>query len=125
MLAIRSKNQPMMTKVLGAAFAALLVLTVSGTAVRAEVTDANVDASVAAAKTAADHDALAAYFTAKSKEALANVEMHKKMAGAFSGKAASSWEAHCNSLIKSFQQQSEDYAALAKEQAAMAKALTH
>jgi hypothetical protein len=118
-------DQRPMRKLAGVALAALLALTVSSAAVHAEVTDENLDASVAAAKTAADHEALATYFTAKSKQALANVEMHKKMSQAFSGKAASSWEAHCNSLIKTYQQQSEDYAALAKEQAAMAKAMAH
>ncbi|MDX2166051.1 MAG: hypothetical protein SF182_03280 [Deltaproteobacteria bacterium] len=107
------------------ALAALLMLALSATTVHAQVTDENVDAAVASAKTAADHEALATYFSGKSKQALANVEMHKKMAGAFSGKAASSWEAHCNSLIKSFQQQSEDYASLAKEQAALAKGMSH
>lgn len=89
------------------------------------ITDANVEASLAAAKTVADHQALAAYFTAKSKDALANVETHKRMSTVFSGKAGASWQAHCQSLIKTYAAQAEDYAALAKEQEAMAKGMQH
>ena len=51
--------------------------------------------------------------------------MHQKMSRAFSGKAATSWEAHCQSLIKTFKAQAKDYEALAKEQAAMAKGMQH
>lgn len=96
-------------------------------AVRADtITDDNVEAAVAAAKTVADHQALAAYFTAKSKEALANVERHKRMATALgSGKQAGSWEAHCHSLMKASQEQAKDYAALATEQEAIAKGMQH
>jgi hypothetical protein len=89
------------------------------------ITDANVEASLAAAKTVADHQALAAYFTAKSKAALANVETHKRMSGVFTGKQGTGWQGHCHSLAKTFQQQADDYAALAKEQEAMATGMQH
>ena len=87
------------------------------------ITDDNVEAAVASAKTIEEHQALAAYFTAKSKQALANVETHKRMSSMFSGKQGTGWQGHCQSLAKTFQQQAEDYAALAKEQEALEKGM--
>lgn len=90
------------------------------------ITDDNVAAAVAAAKTPDEHQALVAYFTVKSKQALAEVERHRRMAGALGyGKQAGSWEAHCHSLTKTYQLQAKDFAALANIQAAMAKAMEH
>lgn len=89
----------------------------------APITDANVDAAVAAAATVDDHQALAAYFTASSAAALADVERHKQMANAFRGKPASGWQAHCLSLARSSQAQADDYAALAREQTAFAEGM--
>ena len=104
------------------ALATTLAIGWADAAVRADtITDDNVDAAVAAAKTSEDHQALAIYFTAKSQEALANVKVHKRMSLAFLGKQRASWEAHCDSLMRSYQEQAKDYAALAKEQAALAK----
>lgn len=89
------------------------------------ITDENVDAAVAAAKTVDQHKALAAYFTAKSQEALANVERHNRMSNLFTGKQGTGWQGHCHSLAKSFEEQAKDYAALAKEQEAMATGMQH
>src|SRR5262245_8255686 len=109
-----------------AALAAALAIASAGSPVRADtITDDNVEAAMAAAKTPADHEALAAYFTAKSKAAEAEVQKHKTMSKLFSGKGSSSWEAHCHSLMKTAEQQAKDYAALAKEQTAVAAALKH
>ena len=106
-----------------AALAAGLALGWAQTAARAEtITDDNIDAAVMAAKTAEEHQALAAYFTAKSEQALANVERHSRMSHAFgSGKAGQSWESHCHALMRTSKEQAKEYAALAKEQAAFAK----
>jgi predicted secreted protein len=87
-----------------------------------KITDDNVEAAVAAASTAEDHQALAAYFTAKSEEALANVQKHKRMANLVQGKEAG-WPAHCQKLVKTYQEQARDYAELAKVQAALAKGI--
>jgi hypothetical protein len=107
-----------------AALAAALAIGWTDSAVRADtITDDNVEAALAAAKTPADHEALAAYFTGKAKEAKANVDKHKRMSSLFGGKGKTSWEAHCRSLIKTYQDQADDYAALAKEQTAVAAAL--
>ena len=110
---------------LAIALAAAMALGWASSAVRADaITDDNVAAAVAAAKTVEDHQALAAYFTSKSTQALAEVERHKTMASALgSGKQAGSWQAHCHSLIKTYQGQAKDYAALAKEQSALAKGM--
>ena len=91
-------------------------------AARAEdITDDNVAAAVAAAKTPADHQALAAYFTTKAEAAQANIEKHEKMAKAFSGKSQTVMSAHCESLVRSDKQLVKEYTALAKAQAALAK----
>jgi hypothetical protein len=87
------------------------------------INDGNVEAALAAAKTPADHEALAAYFTSKADEAQANIEKHKRMSGLFGGKGKSAWEGHCHALIRSFEEQAKDYKALASEQTAVAKAL--
>jgi hypothetical protein len=106
------------------ALAAALAIGWADSAVRADtITDDNVEAAMAAAKTAADHQALAAYFTAKSQEAQANVAKHQRMSTLFGGKGQTAWEGHCHSLMKTYAAQAKDYAALAKEQTAVAAAL--
>jgi hypothetical protein len=51
------------------------------------------------------------------------VAKHKTMSNLFGGKQKTSWEAHCHALMKTFGEQAKDYAALAKEQEAVAAAL--
>ena len=112
------------TRLVITALAAALATGWAASAVRADtITDDNVEAALAAAKTPADHQALAAYFTAKAKEAQTNVDTHKRMSSLFGGKGKQSWEAHCHSLMKASEEQAKDYAALAKEQTAVAEAL--
>jgi hypothetical protein len=124
MIALRSVLRARGKSFLATVLATGLALGLAASIVRADaITDENVDAAVAAAKTPADHQALAAYFTAKSEAAKAEVERHRRMSLAFGGKQRTSWEAHCNSLMKASQEQANDYAALAKEQSAIAAAL--
>lgn len=124
MIAMQSFFKVPAKRVFVAALAAALAIGWADWAVRADtITDANVEAAMAAAKTPADHAALADYFTGKAKEAQANVETHRRMSGLFSGKGKSSWEAHCHTLMKSYEEQAKDYTALAKEQKAVADAL--
>jgi len=107
-----------------AVFAAFIGMSSASVAHGAAITDDNVAEAAASAKSVEDHQALAAYFTAKSKAALAEVENHRKMATALGkGKQAPGWEAHCHSLMKTFQAQADDYVALAKEQEALAKGM--
>ena len=106
------------------ALAVALAIGSVASAVRADtITDDNVEAAMAAAKTPVDHQALAAYFTAKSNEAQANVAKHQRMSNLFGGKGKTAWEAHCHSLMRTYEEQAKDYAALAKEQTAVADAL--
>lgn len=106
--------------------AGLLMSRADSAACADTITDDNVAAAVAAAKTPDEHQALVAFFTAKSELALAEVKRHRRMAGALgSGKQAGSWEAHCHSLAKTYEVQAKDFAALASIQAAMAKAMEH
>ena len=108
------------------AVATALIVALSSAAVHAQaITDDTVDAAVASAKTVADHQALAAYFTAKSEQAKATVAQHQKMASALTGKQGGSWQAHCQSLIKTYQEQAKDYAGLAKVQTALATGMQH
>jgi hypothetical protein len=88
------------------------------------ITDDNVEAAIAAAKTPAEYEAIAAYFTAKSQAAQAEVARHQRMSSLFGGKQKAAWEAHCRALMKSYEEQAKDYAALAKEQKAAAAALS-
>ena len=83
------------------------------------ITDANVDAAVASAKTPEDHAALAAYFTSKAEAAVASAENHQKMKKAFYG--SKSMAQHCGNLASTDRQQAKDYTALAKAQERLAK----
>ncbi len=105
-----------------AALAAALLIGYADRAVWADpITDSNVDAAMAAAKTLADHAALAVYFTAKAEAAAAMAEMHTNMAKSLSGKLQQNLALHCNALAGAYRQQAKDYTALAKEEAALAK----
>ncbi len=94
----------------------------------AEITDQNVDQMLAAAKTPEDHQALAAYFTAKAAAAGEQAKTHERMLNALQGQskppAASMWRSHCNNLIRTFRNQQDDYKSLAKVQETIAKTLS-
>jgi hypothetical protein len=88
-------------------------------AVAETVTDANVAELTATAKTAADHEAIAAYYQAEAKEALAQAERHEKMGrrgtrGAPGKQVFDAMKPHCERLVKSYQAAAESYEALAK-----------
>ncbi len=81
---------------------------------------------VAAAKTRADHENLAKHYDAMAAEARAKAEMHQKMADAYrkEGGAIVSklhFDEHCDSLVKAFKAEAEEYEALAKAEREMAK----
>lgn len=101
--------------------AAALAVGLAGQAAADPITDDNVAAMVAAAKTPADHQALATFFKSKADEAKAMVQMHKTMGGAFSGKQKENWGMHCRSLVATYKKQVKEYEALAKQQEALAK----
>src|SRR5690349_10229614 len=112
MTAVQSIFSAQRRRLLVTALAAMLTIGWAGSAAHAaDITDDNVEAMMAAAKTPADHQALAAYFTAKSKAAQADVEKHMRMSNLFGGKGKSAWEGHCHSLMKTYEAQAKDYAA--------------
>lgn len=109
--------------VLGAALAAALALP----AVARAADCSGLDARIAAAKTAADHDAIADCYDAMAKDAQAKVAEHTKMAKAYAmegiGNQATKthFHQHCEALIRSYEADAKQYTALAAAEREMAK----
>jgi hypothetical protein len=67
-------------------------------------------ATLQAAKTKADHEALATHYEQAAKDAQTQVEAHKKLLAQYKaksylyGKQAALFEEHCEALIRSYQQ---------------------
>jgi hypothetical protein len=112
------------TTILAAVLVAVALLGWRGTAARAAdaITDDNVDAAAAAAKTPEDHAALAAFFMSKAEAATASAERHDQMAKSFA--PSKSMASHCRDLAAADRKQAADYTALAKAQDALAKGKT-
>jgi hypothetical protein len=85
------------------------------------VTDKNVVQQLASAKTAADYNALAAYFRKKAAEAGAKAKQHQEMLAAVSGKPLASWGPHCQEFIETYTKMQKDYEKSAAEMEAAAK----
>ena len=91
-------------------------------AVRADpITDDNVAAAMAAAKTPADHEALAAYFTSKAAAARESAEKHEQMLKELTGKPQQNLAMHCKAIIGAYQKQARDYTAMAEQETKLAK----
>ena len=88
---------------------------------------ADIDAQIAAAKTPADHEAIAAYYDGEAKEAQAKADEHKKMEKAYSmsgiGNQATKthFHQHCETLIRAYESEAKEYTALAAAHRQMAK----
>jgi hypothetical protein len=92
------------------------------------------DAMITGAKTAADHEALAAQYDKDAADAKAKAAEHRKMgesykglAGVTGGKAggaaaATAMPQHCASLAKSYEEQAQMYTAMAAAERELAKA---
>lgn len=68
------------------------------------------------ATTAADHQALAAYYRQKADEARAEVKRHRTMATSFSSRSAGAeagMRVHCDRLAETAQQEATEYDAMA------------
>lgn len=105
--------------------AALVAIMLSGGAVAA--TEQHVDAAqIAAAKTPADHEAIAKSYDAEAADADEKATAHESMArtyrlgGAPKG-SHSSMAAHCDRLVKQYRAIAEDNRQLAAEHRQMAK----
>ena len=88
--------------------------------------DADIDKMIANAKTAADHEAIAAAYEKQAADAKAQAAMHAEMGkeyakvgGALIGKQHV--DAHCDSLTKLYEKIAKEDEALAKAHKAMAK----
>ena len=87
----------------------------------------DVAAKVTAAKTAADHEALAAEYDKQAAAAKAGAAEHRRMGEAYKGSttfkssAGNSMPQHCASLAKSFDEQAKMYEAMAEAERALAK----
>lgn len=120
----RSVHSSTRVRALIGAFILLLLPLATRAADTGPVTEANVAQRVQAAKTAADHEALAAYFQAQSAAAAQKVKDHEAMLASFNqigGRPSQVWKTHCESLIKSFRTAAKDYQMLAQEQSTLAK----
>ena len=107
-----------------AAFLAAVAL--FGGPVRAQqVTEDNLAQKIETAKTAADHEAIAAFYQAKATASTEEAKRHEAMLASYKkigGKMYQAWENHCKSLIQSYNKEAKDYEMLAKEHEKMAKA---
>jgi hypothetical protein len=107
---------------IAAALALGLTVGLAAPVVAQTITADNVGEMVKKASTAADHTALAEYFTAQAQTAKDNAQKHRTML--VSGPSKSSqqvWDQHCRRLITSFENEAAAYTDLAKEQATLAK----
>ncbi len=89
------------------------------------VTDANVAAAIAAAKTQQDHDAIAAYFRAQAAAEADKVKLHEAMLKSWektvSGRSLEVMRRHCNDLIASFRKMQKSYEMMAQQEEKMGK----
>lgn len=102
--------------VLTLAMAAALAAGPASRAIAADTAD--IEAKITAAKTPADHEAIAAYYDQQAAEVRTKIDEHKKMAVDYKKLPHNSkvhFDQHCDAL-------SRDYAAAAKEYDALAKA---
>lgn len=110
---------------IGLMWAAFTLGSVQSARAAGPVTDDNVAERLASAQTAADHEALAAYFRAEAAAAGEKVKLHQAMLASatkkVAGKSWVSWELHCNGLIKMYKDAQKEAEGLAAEHEAMAK----
>ncbi len=88
-----------------------------------EVTDANLDQSIAAAKTPAEHEAIAAYYDKEAADAEAKAKLHHAMHHRYEDfkMKPADMAHHCDELAKYFERVADQDKALAKEHREMAK----
>jgi hypothetical protein len=80
---------------------------------------------IEAARTPADHEALATYYVKEAAAARRQAEDHRKMGKAYTsfpgGRGGGSWSAHCNAQAASYEDIAKRYDAMAAEHRQMAK----
>ncbi len=108
--------------------AAVLLLIGAGLAGCADLTTAPppaIQKQIEAARTPADHEALAAYYVKQAAEARARATEHRAMGKAYSitppgGRGGGSWAVHCNATATSYDDIAARYDAMASEHRQMA-----
>jgi hypothetical protein len=104
--------------------AAGLVFSVATPVSIAQASDVT-EAQIAAAKTPADHEAIAAKYDAEAKAADEMAANHESMATAYkasNAKGTQSMAGHCNRLVAQYRDAAKEYRALATEHRSMASA---
>jgi len=84
------------------------------------------EAQVAAARTAADHEAIAASYDAEAKAAEGKAADHESMAKAYTGASGmkggrQAMVSHCDRLVTEYRAAAKEYRAMAAEHREMAK----
>jgi len=86
--------------------------------------ESDIEAKIAAAKTPADHDAIAAYYEQQAADARTKIDEHKKMAADYKKMPHNSkvhFDQHCAALSRDYASAAKEYDALAKAHHQMAK----
>jgi len=88
-----------------------------------EVTDSNLDRAIAAAKTSADHEAIASYYDKEAADAEAKAKLHHAMHHRYEDfkLKPADMAHHCDELAKYFERVADQDKSLAKEHREMAK----
>jgi hypothetical protein len=90
------------------------------------ITNENVAQHIAAAKTAADHQALAAYYRSQASAAADEVKSHQAMLKSYDnvqGRSKVVMREHCERLIQSYSKEQKQYEDLTHDHEQLAKAL--
>lgn len=90
--------------------------------------DEDIAQMLQSAKTAADHEAIAAYYTREADSAKAKVDLHRKMGEIVKrqgGAGVAKWhmDEHCDELVREFESAAKQYSALAEAHRSWAKEL--
>ena len=98
--------------------AAAIVPTIRAVAQQTAVTDDNLNQMITSAKTPADHQAIAVYYDTEAAENEKKASLHSRNKNMYS---KADFSAHCNALIRYYQQAAEQDKALAAFHREMAK----
>ena len=111
-------------RIAGAGLLALLTLA----AFPLHATEQDITSMIENAKTAADHEAIAAYYDRQAAEAKKQAELHRKMQksyalGSATGKSSvTPFPQHCAALVKHYENAAQEYTTLAAAHRDAAKA---
>lgn len=122
----RNSNLGSRLSLIALLWGALVIAPLSQALAAGDVTDSNVAERLTSAQSAADHEALAAYFRGQAAAAGEKAKLHESMLNGTNtmGKGWASWATHCKSLIKMYKDTQKEADALAAEHTSLAKAAT-